>query len=128
MAIAYANEPTFRIDGVNFTDAMEMTGFGWEYNDIDDEESGRDHSTKMHRSVLGTKRKLTIKCVRLTFQRLHELCVAIHKPYIYVAYQDPEEGGVVEKQFYGTKLSSTVALRVGNDTWWDGTAFELVEV
>lgn len=128
MAIAYANEPMYRIDGVDFSDVVAMAGFGWAYNDIDDEESGRDHSTKMHRSVLGTKRTLSIKCTRLTFQRLHELCVALHKPYVYVAYLDPEEGGVVEKQFYGTKVSSTVALRVGNDTWWDGTAFEQVEV
>ena len=120
--------PCYLIDGVDFDDTVSITGFGWAYNDIDDEESGRDHSTTMHRTVLGTKRTLSIKCPRLTFGRLHQLIVALHRPTVDITYLDPEEGGAVTKTFYGTKVSTTTALRIGSDTWWDGTAYELVEV
>ena len=118
----------FVVDAVDFSDCVLLTGFGWEYNDIDDEESGRTHDTIMHRKVLGTKRKLTVTCRRLSFTRLHALIVALHNETISVKYLEPEAGDYATKTFYGTKVKSGMAMSDGTETYWDGTSFELVEV
>lgn len=119
--------PCFIVDGVDFTSCISITGFGWEYNDVDDEESGRPKDLLMRRALLGTKRKLTLKGVEMDFARLHALAAAIHKEFIDVTYLDPEEGGRVTKTFYGTKLQSAVSRVQGGKCYWDNIAFELVE-
>lgn len=122
------DEPAFvwKVDGTDFTDCIAVNGLKWEKNDVDDEQSGRPRSLTMRRKVLGKKRKLSCKCVRLSYTRLNQLAVALDKTFVEITYLDPILG-VVTKTFYGTSISATSAIRTSGKTYFDGTAFDLVE-
>lgn len=116
----------FKVDGVDFTDCVAVGKLGWAKNDIDSDQSGRSTDTLMHRAVKGRKRTLKISCVRMPYDRAHELAVALDKTYVDITFLDLILG-VCTKTFYGTSIDSSIYATINGVTYYDGTKFDLVE-
>lgn len=121
--------PVWAVDGVDYSDCIAVNGMGWDKNDIEDDDAGRDDGPErlMHRSIGAKKRALKCKCVRLSYTRAHALAVALDKPMVRITYIDLILGQVT-KTFYGTKISSTLAVKIEGKLYFDDTSFDLVEV
>ena len=119
----------FKVGDKDFTRFLEEGGIKWSRNDIDSELTKRSKLTaKMYRKRLATKRKLSITCKRMTTAEVHELNQAILPEKISVTYLDPLEGQVVTKEFYGSSVDATTQISMGDDTYWDGVSFNIIEM
>lgn len=121
----------------DFTHYVKMTGFEWEDNDIDADDSGRnelDPNLAMDRLVLGDKQKLKLTFTDMPFDKVHELCVILKAASssnrnFSMKYLDPDAGAQVTKTFYCTKRSASIARRLADGTTvWSVKNVELVEV
>ena len=119
----------FKVGGKDFTRFLEEGGIKWSRNDVDSELTKRSKLTaKMYRKRLATKRKLSITCKRMTTAEVHELNQAILPEKISVTYLDPLEGQVVTKEFYGSSVDATTQISMGDETYWDGVGFNIIEM
>ena len=119
----------FKVGDKDFTRFLEEGGIKWSRNDVDSELTKRSKLTaKMYRKRLATKRKLSITCKRMTTAEVHELNQAILPEKISVTYLDPLEGQVVTKEFYGSSVDATTQISMGDDTYWDGVSFNIIEM
>lgn len=113
----------------DFTAYIVEGGIQWSRNDIDSKLTKRSNLTaKMYRKRLAIKRKLTVTCRRLTTAECHELNAAICPEVISVTFLDPLDGGIVTKQFYGSSIECTTQVTEGDETYWDGVTFSLIEM
>lgn len=119
-------QPVFKVDGVNYTGYVALSGLDWERNDIESPKSGRTMDTLMHRKRLGQKRKMTVSCRELTYDEIHALSLALDPEFVSVTYLDPALG-VVTKTFYGTSIGSTTQGARDGVVYFAKTKFELVE-
>jgi len=118
----------FKVDNVDFSDCIAVSGFGWEKNDIEEDDAGRDDAYTMHRAIGAKKRKTPWKCRdRLPFARAQALGLALDKDTVSITYKDLLLGQT-SKTFYGTKISASSIYPIGTDDFVDGLSFELVEV
>ncbi|MCI9026688.1 MAG: hypothetical protein HFF47_01415 [Lawsonibacter sp.] len=119
----------FKVGDKDFTRFLEEGGIKWSRNDVDSELTKRSKLTaKMYRKRLATKRKLSITCKRMTTAEVHELNQAILPEKISVTYLDPLEGQVVTKEFYGSSVDATTQISMGDETYWDGVGFNIIEM
>lgn len=121
----------FEIVGAeDFSDIVVAGGLKVSRNDIDSPKTGRSKmNAKMHRKRLAIKRKLSVTCLRMNNARMAALADALMPETIKVRFIDPYSGGVaVEKEFYGSSVESTTLVTIGDDVYWDGTTFNLIEV
>ena len=113
----------------DFAPYIEEGGIQWSRNDIDSKLTKRSNLTaKMYRKRLAIKRKLTVTCRRMTTQECHELNAAICPEVISVTFLDPLDGGIVTKQFYGSSIEATTQVTEGDETYWEGVTFSLIEM
>ena len=119
----------FKVGDKDFTRFLEEGGIKWSRNDVDSELTKRSKLTaKMYRKRLATKRKLSITCKWMTTAEVHELNQAILPEKISVTYLDPLEGQVVTKEFYGSSVDATTQISMGDETYWDGVGFNIIEM
>lgn len=121
----------FEIVGAeDFSDIVVAGGLKVSRNDIDSPKTGRSKmNAKMHRRRLAIKRKLSVTCLRMNNARMAALADALMPEIIQVRFIDPYSGGVaVVKEFYGSTVESTTLVTIGDDVYWDGTTFNLIEV
>lgn len=119
----------FKVGDKDFTRFLEEGGIKWSRNDVDSELTKRSKLTaKMYRKRLATKRKLSITCKRMTTAEVHELNQAILPEKISVTYLDPLEGQVVTKEFYGSSVDATTQISMGDETYWNGVGFNIIEM
>jgi len=119
----------FKVGDKDFTRFLEEGGIKWSRNDVDSELTKRSKLTaKMYRKRLATKRKLSITCKRMTTAEVHELNQAILPEKISVTYLDTLEGQVVTKEFYGSSVDATTQISMGDETYWDGVGFNIIEM
>ena len=117
----------YKVDGVDFTDCVKSTGLGWEKNDIEEDDAGRDDNYDMHRAIGAKKRKLPVKCKDMTYAKAHAFALAHDKPTVEITYLDLIEG-VVTKTFYGTKIAASAIYPLNGVDFVEGVNLELVEV
>lgn len=119
----------FKVGDKDFSRLLVEGGIKWSRNDIDSELTKRSKLTaKMYRKRLAVKRKLSVTCRRLSTAEIHELNQAILPETIQVTFLDPLEGQVVTKEFYGSSVEATTQISMGDDTYWDGVSFNIVEM
>lgn len=117
----------FIIENVDYIDCILMDGIDWEDNDLDSEDSGRLLNGEMTRTVITSKRKLTVKLCPLTTEQYSRFSKAIRKPFIDVTFLDPIDGAQVEKTFYGSSIKATSATNVIDDeVYWKNGEFSIV--
>lgn len=113
----------------DFSDIVVSGGIKWSRNDIDSKQTGRSKlDAKMHRKRLAIKRKLTVSCLRMGIARMKALNAAIMPETIQVRFLDPIAGEVITKTFYGSTVEATTLVKSGDDVYWEGTSFSLIEV
>lgn len=118
-----------KIGDKDFTRFLTEGGLKWSRNDIDSELTKRSKLTaKMYRKRLAVKRKLSVTCKRMATAEIHELNQAILPEKITVTYLDPLEGQVVTKDFYGSSVDATTQITMGDETYWDGVSFNIIEM
>lgn len=121
----------FEVVGADdFSDIVLSGGLKVGRNDIDSQKTQRSKlNAKMHRKRLAIKRKLSVSCLRMNNARMVALADALMPETIKVRFIDPFSGGVaVVKEFYGSTVESTTLVTIGDDIYWDGTTFNLIEV
>ena len=113
----------------DFSRLVAEGGIVWSRNDIDSKLTKRSNLTaKMYRKRLAIKRKLQISCLRMTLAEYHALNQAICPETIRVTFLDPLEGAVVTKQFYGSSIECATQVSEGDETYFDGVSFSLIEM
>lgn len=118
-----------KIGDKDFTRLLTEGGLKWSRNDIDSELTKRSKLTaKMYRKRLAVKRKLSVSCKRMTTAEVKELNQAILPEKISVTYLDPLEGQVVTKDFYGSSVDATTQITMGDEVYWDGVSFNIIEM
>ena len=118
-----------KVGDKDFTRLLMEGGLKWSRNDIDSELTKRSKLTaKMYRKRLAVKRKLSVACKRMTTTEIHELNQAILPEKISVTYLDPLEGQVVTKDCYGSSVDATTQISIGDETYWDGVGFNIIEM
>lgn len=117
----------FKIDGVDFTHILSSGGIKWSRNDIDAGTAGRDLSGRMRRKRIATKRKLGFTCLRMDTQTLAALNEALMPQSVRVTYLDPVDGEST-RTFYGSAVEATTQVVINGETYWEGTAFSLIEM
>lgn len=119
----------FKVGDKDFSRLLVEGGLKWSRNDIDSELTKRSKLTaKMYRKRLAVKRKLSVSCRRMTTTEIHELNQAILPEKISVTYLDPLEGQVVTKDFYGSSVDATTQITMGDEVYWDGVGFNIIEM
>ena len=118
-----------KIGDKDFTRLLTEGGLKWSRNDIDSELTKRSKLTaKMYRKRLAVKRKSPVSCKRTTTAEVKELNQAILPEKISVTYLDPLEGQVVTKDFYGSSADATTQITMGDEVYWDGVSFNIIEM
>lgn len=119
----------FKVGDKDLTSLLVEGGLKWSRNDIDSELTKRSKLTaKMYRKRLAVKRKLSVTCKRMTTAEVKELNQAILPEKISVTYLDPLEGQVVTKDFYGSSVDATTQITIGDEVYWDGVSFNIIEM
>ena len=119
----------FKVGDKDLTSLLVEGGLKWSRNDIDSELTKRSKLTaKMYRKRLAVKRKLSVSCRRMTTAEVKELNQAILPEKISVTYLDPLEGQVVTKDFYGSSVGATTQITMGDEVYWDGVSFNIIEM
>lgn len=123
-----AYQAAFKIDGKDFTYLLPESSIGWSRNDIDTKKTGRSTlDAKMYRKRLAVKRKLNITCRRMSTADMISLNKALLPETVQITFLDAIEGEVT-KTFYGSSVEATTQIVIGDETYWDGASFSLVEV
>ncbi len=118
---------TFKIDGVDFSDVIAVGGLGWARHDLDGEEAGRPLSGTMQRDLIARKRELKLKSVdKVPEARARALANALAKEFVSVTYPDMQLGQTT-KVFYGSSVDAAIWGSKGNNLYWTGISFTLVE-
>lgn len=98
-------------------------------NDVDAPGSGRDLNGTMMRSRVATKAKLECECRKLVDEEVTTVSSAIAPQTVYVSYLDPYFGQRNNVEFYCSEFGSSVwRSDEGGKTYWEGIAFNLIEV
>lgn len=119
-------EAVFRIDGVDFTHLIGEGGIRWSRNDLDADGAGRALNGTMRRKRVAVKRKLAVNCLRMDTENIMALNQALYPQFVSVTYLDPIDG-VSTRTFYGSTVEATSQIVVEGKTYWEGTAFSLIE-
>lgn len=118
----------FKVGDKDFTHLLPESAISWSRNDIDSSATGRSQiDGTMIRKRLAIKRKLNITCRRMDTASMIELNTALLPETISVTFLDAIEG-VVIKTFYGSSVEATTQITIGDETYWENTAFSLIEV
>ena len=123
--------PCFVVDTAHdFTAFIPSGGLTWARNDIDTKNTKRSEVTgKMYRKRLTTKRKLQVRMRKMSFEKFHELNLAIFPETITVKFLDPLDGKVVERVFYGSSIDAATECydRATDTTYYTDISFSLIE-
>ena len=121
-------QPTLVINDHDYTEYIEeLTP---ELNAMDAEGSGRDVKTgTMYRIYIATKRKWTVKLLRIPQAIMQQLISDISPVYYSAVLTDPETGTQVSRQFY-TSTIPCGAQRYDKETgapYYSGVSFTMTE-
>ncbi len=117
------------IEGVDFSRFQPVQSVGWELNDLDSEDSGREtRDALMYRSVIARKVKLEITMNPMNEEEIKQLLsVLTGKTYLTATYIDPLAGSVT-KTFYNSSRAATLRhIHSQKGPIWEGIKFSLIE-
>lgn len=123
-------KPIFKIDGVDFAWILGEGGIRWSRNDLDADKTGRNLKGDMTRKRVAVKRKLVIdNCKRLTTAQIKALNGAIYPSMVKVSFLDAITGAEYTGTFYGSSVEAATQIydELADETYWEGTAFSLIE-
>lgn len=120
----------FKIGGVDYAPyLLHKTGLGWQRDNTNDEDAGRDKSQKMHTDVTSHQRKLSIKLGHMPFN----VCMRLEADLeagdagIEVTYPDLKDG-IVTRLFYNTSIKAAIVRFDPDDVYVDNITFDLISV
>lgn len=120
-------EAVFKIGGKDFAHLVSSRGIKWSRNDLDASGTGRALNTgTMRRKRVAVKRKLAVTCLRMDEKAIKELNEALYPQFISVTFLDPIDG-ISTRTFYGSSVEATTQTVIDGETYWEGTAFSLIE-
>ena len=116
----------FKVGDKDFSRLIQEGGIQWSRNDLDADDAGRNLNGLMYRKRIAVKRKLAVTCRRMDTASIMALNEALYPPFISVTYLDPIDG-VSTRTFYGSTVEVTTQVVMDDETYWDGTSFNLIE-
>lgn len=118
---------TLTIGGTDFAGYVATGGYGWERNDVDAPDSGRDLTGAMRRRVIARKDKLQITCRPLTPTELSTLITKLTSGQVSVTYTVPGQGNRTAT-FYNSQKSAGIVQDLGSVMTYENVKFNLIEV
>lgn len=118
---------TLTIGGTDFAGYVATGGYGWERNDVDAPDSGRDLSGVMRRRIVARKDKLDITCRPLSATELSTLVSALTSPTVSVTYTVPGSG-TRTATMYNSKKAAGIVQDFGSKAVYKDVKFNLIEV
>ena len=117
-----------RIGSLDITKFVATGGFGWERNDIDAPNSGRDNQGKMHRKIVARKDRLNVTCRQLSTAELKQLVAALKPDTVQIQYYCPGDAANRTATFYTSKVAAGIVQDTGNEVLLNGISFNAIEV
>lgn len=122
--------PVFKINGHNYAPYIkDKTGFGWQRDNTNDKDAGRDASETMHPMVTSRQRTLTMKLGPMPFEMVQQLENDLegNENGVVVEYPDIKDG-VCKRLFYNTTITSAIERFKENTVVVDNVNFTLTSV
>ena len=120
--------PYFRLDGLDITADIELSGCKWSENDLDAPKSGRTLDGVMQRQKVAEKKKAEIKLKRLKAARLNQILPILRQQYFTVTTDMFPGSGNVSLSMYNSTRSGMVAIiDTDGKVCYDDTSFNVIE-
>jgi hypothetical protein len=123
-------KPVFEINGHDYAPYLKQkTGLGWQRDNTNDEDAGRDMSATMHPMVTSHQRTLSIKMGNMPFSVAQQLEKDLEDgdEGVKVKYPDIKDG-VCTRLFYNTSISSAIEQFTDDDIVVDNISFNLTTI
>ena len=121
---------TFKINGHDYTRYVKAkTGLGWERNNANDSEAGRDASDTMHPMVTSHQRTLNLKLGPMPFPVAQQLEGDLegNDDGVLVEYPDLKDG-ICTRLFYNTSIKAAMEQFTEDGIIVDDINFTLITV
>lgn len=125
-----AEQPIFKINGVDFLPFIVAEGVKFEEFDLDSPNSGRTTlDGKMHRARVATKTKVTITCKQgLTGEQVHLILNTLHPLFVSVETNKHPRLGHVTLIMYTNNIGTDISHFLPDSTAiYKGFSFPLIE-
>ena len=115
------------INGHDYSQYIEVSGYGWSREDLDSENTVRTKDGRMRRDKIATKRKLSFTMTHMTQSELAQLNDDLSEATFNATYFDLH--GAMTKEFYCSSFSCTLDMAYDDDgTAWSEASFNIIEV
>jgi len=122
--------PVFKINNHDYAKYIKhKTGFGWQRDNTNDKDAGRDTSETMHPMVTSHQRTLSIKMGPMPFSIAQQLETDLQggDDGVTVEYPDIKDG-VCKRLFYNTSISSAIEQFTEDSVVVDNVTFTLISI
>lgn len=120
----------FTINGHDYAPYIKhKTGLGWERDNTNDTEAGRDTANTMHPMVTSHQRKLTLKMGSMPFEIAQQLEQDLQggDDGVEVKYPDLKDG-ICTRLFYNTSITAAIEQFTEDGVVVDDINFTLVSI
>ena len=115
------------INGHDYSRIVSRNGVGWKRNDLDSERTQRTKDGTMRREKITTKRTVSYEILPVATQaELAQLDDDLSANTFTAQYLDLH--GVQTRTFYCSSFSATLEHVSGEETYWSGGKFNMIEV
>lgn len=124
----WGDDMVLKINNVDIVPYIAFGGVKWQRNDVDDPDTGRDMSGRMHRGRVATKIRLDITCHIMNGSDLNTILNLIYPEYVAVEYDDPMYGRRTATMYSNNNPATYCMLKPDGTEYWTDITFPLVEV
>lgn len=120
----------FTINGHDYAPYIKhKTGLGWERDNTNDEEAGRDKACTMHTMVTSHQRKLTLKMHSMPFEIAQQLEQDLQggDDGVKVTYPDLKDG-ICTRLFYNTSITAAIEQFTEDGVIVNDISFTLISI
>lgn len=122
--------PVFKINNHDYAKYIKYkTGFGWQRDNTNDKDAGRDTSETMHPMVTSHQRTLTLKMGPMPFSVAQQLETDLESGDDGVTVEYPDiKDGVCKRLFYNTSINSAIEQFTEDGVVVDNVSFTLISI
>lgn len=119
---------TITVNGVDLNPYIAHQGVKWSRNDIEGSNAGMNIEGTTITDRIASKMRLDITLRPLKAAELRTVLEAIYPEHVTVTYDDPLLGRRTSVTMRSNNSPASYMVKHGNDEWWGGVTFPLVEL
>lgn len=120
--------PIFKINNRDYAKYIAEDGLKPTRNDLDADGSGRNIlNGLMYRKRIATKLKWTVSFNRLDAATMNDIETAMAPEYVSITLLEPKGNRYVERTYYCSTINNGVQRQIGDETYYDGVTFDIIE-